>query len=264
MLSASRLTLGALLCIFLTVIKCQNYAANVIKGQEMSQISGQISERVTEVNQRLRSAGVRLTLVVRGHKLWFRGTLPSKDGEGQKRDRLRLGLPATEWGVKQAEFRAYQIWSEIGKGTFKWEEKPKVETFGDVIRRFRNSVFRDKTDSQWSAFSKTGLQLVEMDQPFQIQKLESAIAARPASSWLRLRSVQTWVRILRFLKAPEVDIERIQKLKGTYQYGSVLTRTIPTDVEIREAWHLIKSPHWQKVYALMAIYGLRDHECDLV
>lgn len=80
---------------------------DVMKNQEMSQISGQISERVSEVNQRLRAAGVRLTLVVRGNKLSCRGTLPSKDGEGQKRERLPLGLPATEWGEKQAELRAY-------------------------------------------------------------------------------------------------------------------------------------------------------------
>lgn len=228
----------------------------------MSQISGQISERVAEVNQRLRAAGVRLTLVVRGNKLSCRGTLPSKDGEGQKRERLPLGLPTTEWGVKQAEFRAYQIWSEIVKGTFRWEEKkPKVETFGDVIGRFRDSVYRDKTEHQWSALYRTGFQLVKMDEPFQLQKIELAISACPVGSYLRFRSVQTWVRILRFMQAAEGDIERIQKLKGTYQYGSVVKRHIPTDVEIYEARSLLKSQNWQKVYALMAIYGLRDHEC---
>lgn len=155
-----------------------------------------------------------------------------------------------------------QIWSEIVKGTFRWEEKkPKVETFGDVIGRFRDSVYRDKTEHQWSALYRTGFQLVQMDEPFQLQKIELAIFGCPVGSYLRFRSVQTWVRILRFIKAPEGDIERIQKLKGTYQYGSVVKKHIPTDVEIYEARSLLKSQNWQKVYALMAIYGLRDHEC---
>ncbi|AFY61827.1 hypothetical protein [Synechococcus sp. PCC 6312] len=230
--------------------------------QISGQISGQISESVAAVNQRLRNAGVRLTLIVRGNTLSVRGTLPSKDGVGQKRERLRLGLPATEWGVKQAEFRAYQIWSEIVKGTFRWEvKKEKVETFGEVIERFRNSAYRDKTDQQWLAFYKAGLQLVQMDQPFQVRQVELAISGCPDGSWLRFRSVQTWVRILRFLKVSEDSIDKIKKLKGSYQYGSVVKRLIPTDEEISQARLLLKSPEWQKVFALMAIYGLRDHEC---
>jgi len=58
----------------------------------------------------------------------------------------------------------------------------------------------------------------------------------------------------------EIDLS---EYKGNYSPKQLNVRDIPSDEEIVELIEGIKDPQWKYVFGLMAIYGLRPHECWL-
>jgi hypothetical protein len=76
-------------------------------------------------NARLRSAGVDVTIEVRGRKLRLRATLPPKPNDtisAAKQHSISLGVSATREGLKEIEAKAHELHRQRDRDTFTWAD----------------------------------------------------------------------------------------------------------------------------------------------
>jgi hypothetical protein len=67
-------------------------------------------EKLTEANDRLKAANVGIGILNRNHKLYLRGILPPKDGQGKpRRQEIAIGARATPAGIRFAESEARKV-----------------------------------------------------------------------------------------------------------------------------------------------------------
>jgi integrase len=91
--------------------------------------------------------------------------------------------------------------------------------------------------------------------------LQAAIVATQPDSRQRLRFVIAMNALAKFAGLT-VDFT---PLKGRYSYKKAAPRDLPNDEDVERVRQTITNPEWQRVYSLIAAYGLRPHEafkCD--
>ena len=212
----------------------------------------------------------RVTIRPKRAFLFLRATLPAKDGAGTKRYELRTGAPNTPEGIKIALAKAQQLESEIILEKFKWEnwgrpapeEAPPMErrkTIEDWTREFETNHWeitprtRAKEQCFWNDYG-SALQLLPPDEPLTYEVLRRIIVTTEPDSRNRLKLFIAFGAVARFagLELPQAW----RALKGNYQPKQ---RRIPTEQEIWEVWERLEGP-WKNAYAILACYGLRNHE----
>ncbi len=87
-----------------------------------------ISGKLAQVNGRLRSGRVGVTVEQNGSKLRLRATLPPKPGSKKERpfqQRIATGLPANLAGLRAAEKEARLVGAQLAAGEFAWNRYQK-------------------------------------------------------------------------------------------------------------------------------------------
>lgn len=247
-----------------------------------------IDTRIEQVNQRLKAARLGFQIEQRGHKLNLRGTLPPRPGSIRLRpyqQRLSLGLPATPEGLKLAEQEAKVIAAQLIQKAFDWRNYQVHGSSGlrlsqmelsEQIQAFEQQFFADPERLSHPASAKTTwesayapylrkLQAVARINP-QFSLTES-LYATVQSTAVNSRSRQVCCTALSSL-AEFLHMELPVDLKsfwGNYGASRTQARDLPSDQQIVTYWEAMPNPAWQFVYAVMATYGLRNHEvffCD--
>ncbi|MEO0457193.1 MAG: site-specific integrase, partial [Cyanobacteria bacterium P01_A01_bin.114] len=241
-----------------------------------------LDAQLEKVNQRLKAAQLGLKIERRGEKLNLRGTLPPRPGSTRLKpyqQRIPLGLPATKAGLKQIEQDAKVIAAQLIQKTYDWRQylgpaaglKLSGASLAEQIQQFETHFFVERSATAKPASLKTTWE--KSYAPY-LRKLQSAaerhsqfslpelIYATVQSTPANSRSRQVCCTALAAL-AGFLQIELPTDLKsfwGGYGNSQTQVRDLPADAQIVEVYETIKNPQWQFVYAMMATYGLRNHE----
>ena len=253
----------------------------------MTDANAAIDARIVQSNQRLKAAQMGFQIERRGQKLGLRGMLPPRPGSLRlkpSQQRLSLGLPATPTGLKQAEQTVKVIAAQIIQNAFDWRQYDSGSGWGRLdqmglaqqMQAFEQHFLTETSRLSHPASAKTTWETAYA--PY-LRKLEAIAQANPQLSFVEAvyataratednsRSRQVCCTALsalaKFLSV-ELPID-LKSLWGSYGLSQMRTRTLPSDELIAAAWERIPNPGWQFVYAVMATYGLRNHEvffCD--
>jgi len=252
---------------------------------EIDAISAKVYEaidgRIAQLNQRLKIAQMGVQVERRGIKLNLRATLPPRPDSVRLRpyqQRLSLGLPATNAGLKQAEQEAKIIVAHLIQNSFDWQN---YLTFGgkrlsqmnllEQLQAFEQD-FLAQPDRQrnlasakttWnSAYAPYVKKLAAIATSHSQFTVVEAIYQTVHSTEINSRSRQVCCTALNAL-ADFLNLKLPTELKtfwGGYGSSQTKARQLPTDEEIVAAWQQIPNPAWRFVYGVMATYGLRNHE----
>lgn len=210
-----------------------------------------------------------VTIVRRGKKLSLVATLPARDGSKRRQQRISLGLGETQIELEEARARAYELFTQIVRGTFSWAYWDKVqggeyEPTAELIERFhQESLSRGMSRDRWYAYSLIFKRLPQ-DKPLTGTEIIKLIKTYEPDSSAR-RQACTFLTAL--AKFAEIDVN-LKPYHGNYGPAKVKARELPTDEEVEELWAEIPSLNRKKkeaasvqwLYGMMATYGLRDHE----
>lgn len=226
-----------------------------------------LASLIKNTNARLRHGGVRLTIEARGNWLWARGTLPPR-GNDQARpyqQRFALGCPATPIGLHLAEQKIKVAGANLSLDQFNWgdwitDAIANPQTAGDWVRKFEIDYWRKRPQSpsarsNWRIYAQVFRKLP--DRPLTLDLLVGTLAQVAADTRARQRGAMVLGRLAIFAGLPP---EPLRCLAGNYSAASVEPRFLPTDAEIEQAIDAIHHPGWRWIAAMMATYGLRNHE----
>ncbi|WP_432812091.1 hypothetical protein [Pantanalinema sp. GBBB05] len=153
----------------------------------------------------------------------------------------------------------------MDEGTFTWSLYVKDDvqrgSVGDWIRRFEADYFtrRDRNPKSQTTWRHDYLKVFSQlppDESLTIQLLMEAIASTKPDTRTRKRFVDVCTRLADFAELNA----NFRHLRGNYSSAKVTPRDLPDDRLIAEYWLKIPNPSWQRVYGLIATYGLRPHE----
>ena len=239
-------------------------------------------EQLAEANRRLTDRRCRCRIEQRKNVLVLRATLPAKDGVSPvKQQRLSLGVPATPAGLSDAEFKAMQLDGELRQSSFRWDQwlggeeaeqglrvAVSRDEFVDAGRALHASKYRKKAKQdprakekgaeswrkRWNvAFNKLPAgPITEKKLIVAIQKLEEGSASRKdtAMVWGMVSKQLGW------------NHDAIRAAGVGYGRQRLSPRDIPSDTEIEAAFDklLEVSPHWARVWGMVATFGCRPSE----
>ncbi|MDJ0674381.1 MAG: site-specific integrase [Calothrix sp. MO_167.B42] len=233
---------------------------------------------IKSANQRLQAQGIKLRINQRGNALFLRGMLPPKSAMGEStRQDLRMGIPASPEGIAKIELEAIAIAAKIKSGTFSWgayqknlpeillnnEECIKTQTrnAGDWVRAFEQFYFskRRKTDASLLTWRKDYLatfRKLNWSQSLTAAAIEQVVLSTVPDSRVRQRCCLCFKALAKFAGI-EMDLSQ---WAGSYSPKLVKPRNIPGDELIAREINAITYPRWKWCVAMLATYGLRNHE----
>lgn len=246
-----------------------------------------IDPRLDQVNQRLKAAQMGFQIERRGQKLNLRGTLPPRPGSDRLKphqQRLSVGFPATPAGLKQAEQEVKVIAAQLIQNNFDWRNylhglgAGRLDQMGlsQQLLAFEQHFLSQPQRSLNPASARTTwetayapylrkLQAIAETNPH--LSLSEAVYATVRSTADHSRSRQVCCTALAAI-AEFLNLELPIALKtfwGSYGTSRTQSRDLPPDDLILSTWEKIPNSAWRFVYAIMATYGLRNHEvffCD--
>jgi integrase len=231
---------------------------------------------VEAINRRLSSAHAGIVVVQRGSKLSLRGTFPPRPGSKQRKpyqQYVALGLYASHAGLKAAEGKALEFAGLLSQGKFEWAALDiggASDTCGDWIARFKKDwiaqgMERYKGDAAYAElrfntiFGRNGFRKLPESEKLTGHLLRNTVKRHwKPNKAITKRVCGNYARLAKFAGI-EVSFKDLQ---GDYSNANV-KRTIPTDEQIVSWIDGIKNRGWQWIAAMMATYGLRDHEAFL-
>lgn len=240
------------------------------------------SDKISEINLRLKMDGFRVALEARGKRdyLYLTATLPPKPGSNKNKpyqQRIALGYPLSVPGLRRAETQARLLGTQLINQSFSWaewwepkapvSEKPGADQLAAYkIEVFENRLNKDKygpeeLESLWRRrFLDRGLLKLGIDRPLSLADFE-AIARDLKPQTAQARYVVTELRhFAKFCGLDGVD-EKLKPYQGTYNPKRPKNQKIvPTDEEIETLLPHLINPKWRYVFCMMATYGLRNHE----
>jgi integrase len=220
------------------------------------------------VNRRLKEGRVGCQIVsLAGKRLNVQATCPPKPGSDRPRpyqQRIPLGLPASEDGLKEAEKAAKLIGSELLTGKFRWEKYmdpkrlPENKPVSQWVREFKLWYMERESVSPktWNNGYGPLYSRLPQDSPLTKEVLLGVARSTAPDSRPRIEICRVFQKLADFAKV-EVDLLAI---KGNYGPSKVADRDLPSDELIEEWWSRIPNKRWRWIYGVMAAYGLRDHE----
>lgn len=225
---------------------------------------------IDTVNQRLRDAGIRVTILQRKQWLYLRAVLPPKPGSSkvkpyrQEITRPRTGLPANPQGLKAAEKLAVALWGSIIDNTFDWDTWLGKTSREDRPVKEWVSEFREKWLSQgktsqatWERHWQRAFDRLPQDEPLTPEALVSTLLSITPGTRERKRTTSYFKRLAEFA---ELSVD-LSPYKGDYSTGrSEVPRDLPSDELIAEWWEKIPNLQWRWVYSVIASLGVRPHE----
>lgn len=262
--------------------------------QRLSALSA-LDEQIAKLNQRFKAGQLGVQIERRGQTLNLRATLPPRPDSPRLRphqQRLRLHLPATTAGLKQAEQQAKVIALQKLQQRFDWQQYLPLGSLGQCgplhqldlsqkLAAFQAEFLGRSLDSRsaesshpasrrttWeTAYAPYLKALAELSQSRPALSLAEAIYATVQASRPNSRSRQICCTALSaFAEFLHLQLPTpLTTYWGSYGTSRTQARHLPSDAEIVAAFEQIPNPGWQFVYGVMATYGLRNHEvffCD--
>ena len=228
---------------------------------------------VEAINQRLKAAKTGVSIKQRGDRLALRATLPPRPGSGKDKPHqqyLSLGIYANPAGLQRAEREAQRLGLLLAEGKFDWNlylnAQPEGETVGYWLEKFKDHCIRsilrtdglseDGIDKLWRRrYVNLGLGKLNPNDVLTPELLIQAVLTKKSNSRSRQIACQVMAQFAKFAGL-EVDFS---PYIGSYS-SLKQVKDLPSDQEIEEAVAAFKNPQWQYVAAMMATFGLRDHE----
>lgn len=229
-------------------------------------------ELIASANMRLKNQNLRIKIAKRGSTLYLRGYLPLKTGEpGLIRQNISLGITASLVGLQLAEAEAIKIAASVSAGVFSWEpyvkkeDKSRIKTAKDWIEEFEKDYFNKrarngKTELTWKKDYIAIFRKLDQGKPLTIKTITKAILSTEPDTRMRQRCCMVLNILAKFANI-EIDTNQYS---GNYSYKKVKPRNIPDDKLISSTIKSIDNTSWQWAIALLATYGLRNHEIFLV
>jgi len=228
---------------------------------------------VEAVNERLRSAKVGVFIEQKGKRLYLRATLPPKPGAKNTKPHqqyVSLQIYANPAGLERAEAEARKLGALIACKEFDWTPylrrvpKDKV-TCKDWVEHFKKYCLSTNLQSSDDAVKAELLwrkryyspALKWLPENAELTPAAIITVAQRSKPNSRSRQVACWV-LQQLAKFAEVDVD-LKPYIGNYSPKKA-AREIPTDEAIVAAIDNFTLPTRRCLYALMATYGLRDHE----
>lgn len=217
-----------------------------------------------DANQRLRDVNTGISIYQRGKKLSLRGMLPNKNGSGKKQQIISLGIYFNAAGIKSAEKQAQKLSSQLALNEFSWEnwatQNNNLGTMDYWVREFEKDYFNRKqrtgqSETTWKTDYQAIFKKFNPSDLLNEETLTNVILSTNPDTRTRKRAVVA-VNALANIAGLDCDFTRYA---GNYSHLKG-ERNLPTDVEIAKYYHSIQNPHWQRVYGLIACYGLSNHE----
>jgi integrase len=229
-----------------------------------------IDSEINKVNDQLRAARCRVIIQRRHDRLVLRGTLPPRPESAHSkpyRQRLSLGMVyATPAGLRAARKQALKVSEQLDEGRFTWadwvEDLRASHAIAWWVAEFERDYFNrrgrnPKVETTWDKDYSIPFGRLPQDVPLSAEALLGAIALTLPNTRARQRYCTAYGALSKFAGL-EVDLSH---LRGNYSPAAVNPRELPGDELVLEWDAKIPDPQWQTFYRLMAVYGLRNHEC---
>jgi hypothetical protein len=251
-------------------------------------MQSQISLKLIEINQRLKSAKTKVTIRESNGSLQLRATLPIKPGDPdinttkRKQYNLSLNIPANFDGLKTAEEEAYELGKLIARHRFEWNDKylgndslkKDLSTIGELLEKFEAEYFKihQRTTKSEHTFFYYFSRTKRFTNSTDLATAENLINSinKIDKEWSRYNAVRAISAFCTTFKIA-IDLSKYSKIPESN------SRIIPTDQEIsrgitkfedylnyrgkqvnqdvRDSWQL-----WRWTYGMLAVFGLRPRE----
>lgn len=233
-----------------------------------------IDGKLAQANGRLKAGKVGVSIEARGDRLCLRAIFPPRPGSAKTepyQQRLALHFHANPAGLKLAEQEARRVGALLDAGAFDWGEYVKNDvhqgTCADWIARFESDYFtrrqrNPKSETTWRHDYLKVFGNLPAGERLTLEVCDRLIRSKQPDTRTRKRFVDVLTRLCEFAGLEP----NFQPLKGNYSPSKVVPRNLPSDSDIAHYRATIPNPDWQRVYSLIAVYGLRPHEvfnCDL-
>lgn len=228
-----------------------------------------IDGRIAQANGRLKAGRVRCKIERVSNRLYLRATLPPKPSSNRTdafQQRIATGFSANAKGLSLAEAEAKTIAGLVDAGRFDWV--PYTSAGGESIRRvedwleafeadyFSRREKNPKSELTWKKDYRVALRQLPPGAELSPEVLMSAVLATTPDSKPRKRACMVYSALAKFAGI-EIDLK---PYRGNYSPSAVAPKDLPSDEAIADWFHRVPNPHWQQVYALLAIYGIRPSE----
>jgi len=246
-----------------------------------------IIHEINVINRKFLIKGSKLKIEKRGGKLNIRGSLPSKENKNiQKVQRISLGIDADTDGLEEAKKKLQLINLQLELNQFEWrnwitssikEGNKTYEFFIKEISEFEKKFFKEYRNdhlnsarkSTWNSsykpYIKRMINIYKKNDNKDINHIFlSTLKSYQEGSRSRKQCGTSLNVFADFLKLSLPS--EWKSLSRGYGIKKASFRDLPDDNLIEELWRNIPNKSWQYVFALMATYGLRNHEvffCDL-
>lgn len=231
-------------------------------------------ELLQEANDRLRAGQTRVSIALKRNTLYLRAKLPPKptsDKTEWSQQWISLGgIYGNASGIKRAEAEAHRLRHELAMDKFIWanwapQEDKGTRTVEQWVKDYEAAYFTrrqrtPKTETTWDKDYRipyARLATVAKGKPLTAAIILAAVETYQPDTRSRQRAVTAYGRLAAHAGI-EVDLKG---LRGRYSPAAVDPRNLPTDDQIVAAVESLADPRWKLLVALMATYGLRDHEC---
>ncbi len=249
-----------------------------------------IDRKLLQINQRFKLAQLGVQIERRGNKLNLRATLPPKPGSPRLRpsqQRLSLSLIATPDGLKKAEQEAKVLALSLMNNSFDWHEyhyaiaghRLSTLELAQQMQSFETAFFetphrnRASTLTTWRSAYAPYLRKLEaiaqtnpsLTLPEQLCQTLDSIEVNSRSREIACTALSSFAEFMKLDIAPQLKTRFRSKTRGNPDDRLRNIRELPDDATIVKYWETIPNPAWRSVYAIMASFGLRNHEvfyCD--
>ena len=245
-----------------------------------------IIHEIDLINENFAIKGSKLKIEKRGEKLNIRGSLPTKtDNHIYKIQRISLGLNADYSGLEEAKKKLQLLNLQLELEQFNWNDwtinrrtkniESNKEDFNIKIEQFEEFFFKEPKNEFLSSTRKTTWKSSYM--PY-LRRLLSIYEENNDLNNIFLNTLNSYKKGSRSRKQCGTSLNVFAKfinyelptdwklLSRGYGLKRASYRLLPNDDQIEELWESIPNQSWKFVFALMATYGLRNHEvffCDL-
>jgi hypothetical protein len=226
---------------------------------------------LSEANSRLKLSNSGIRILQRGNKLSLRGILPAKIKGKPSQQVVSLGIYFNAAGIQSAERKAQKLASELALNQFAWENwTNKSSVYGSCgywLKEFETDYFNRKsrteqTETTWDTDYNHIFKRLDPSKNFTEDILIELVFTTLPDTRQRKRAVMVASALAKFAKL-DVDLKRYS---GNYSHLTQGDRILPSELEIVNFYHSIPNKHWQRVFGLMAAYGVSNHElfyCEL-
>ena len=246
-----------------------------------------IIHEISIINNKFAEKGCKLKIEKRGGKLYLRGSLPSKkDKNSLIIQRISLGVNADNLGLEEAEKKLQLVSLQLELGQFEWENyvsnnkkltDKKDDSFFKQISDFEKVFFEEQKDevllssrkttwkSSYKPYIKRMISTYSSNKNKELNNIFIDTLKTYKEGTRSRKQCGTTLNIFANFIEHRLPSEWKSMSKG-YGLKKASYRILPDDNLIENLWENIPNKSWQFVFALMATYGLRNHEvffCDL-